>query len=371
MAVISFKCPNCDGELIFDPETQKYKCEYCGSKFTQAELDALQPAESEETDAGAADGSDAAEQETTEQQSADTKKKEGEDGGAEAVIYNCPSCGAEIVTDATTAATFCYYCHNPVVLGKRLEGKYLPNKVIPFKISKKEAEKRFLEYVGKKKFVPKAFFNKKQIECLSGVYFPYWIYDAKLQGKLQGEGKKIRVWRTGDTEYTETKFYHVEREGEVNLKNLAENALQKANVQLVKGVLPYQFNEMKDFNMGYLSGFMAEKRDIEQKAVEGNMQATMKNSAEKLMRESVQGYNALSVNSFGVIPKKEDWSYALLPVWTVTYKGKDGKIYYYSMNGQTGKVFGELPVDYGKVTLTGIISAVVVLIIALIGGYFL
>ena len=82
MAVISFKCPNCDGELIFDPETQKYKCEYCGSKFTQAELDALQPAESEETDAGAADGSDEAEQETTEQQSADTKKKEGEDSEA-------------------------------------------------------------------------------------------------------------------------------------------------------------------------------------------------------------------------------------------------------------------------------------------------
>lgn len=62
---------------------------------------------------------------------------------------------------------------------------------------------------------------------------------------------------------------------------------------------------------------------------------------------------------------------ALLPVWTVTYKGKDGKIYYYSNERQTGKVFGELPVDYGKVTLTGIISAVVVLIIALIGGYFL
>ena len=166
MAVISFKCPNCDGELIFDPETQKYKCEYCGSKFTQAELDALQPAESEETDAGAADGSDEAEQETTEQQSADTKKKEGEDGGAEAVIYNCPSCGAEIVTDATTAATFCYYCHNPVMLGKRLEGKYLPNKVIPFKISKKEAEKRFLEYVGKKKFVPKAYEARVKIGTL-------------------------------------------------------------------------------------------------------------------------------------------------------------------------------------------------------------
>lgn len=158
MAVISFKCPNCDGELIFDPETQKYKCEYCGSKFTQAELDALQPAESEETDAGAADGSDEAEQETTEQQSADTKKKEGEDGGAEAVIYNCPSCGAEIVTDATTAATFCYYCHNPVVLGKRLEGKYLPNKVIPFKNFQKGSGKTFLRICWKEKICSKGIF---------------------------------------------------------------------------------------------------------------------------------------------------------------------------------------------------------------------
>ena len=246
-----------------------------------------------------------------------------------------------------------------------------------------ERAKVFIEYgPAEKAWVPVNAPNYLMINCfwVSGKYkgcghgkalLQSAIDDAKLQGKLQGEGKKIRVWRTGDTEYTETKFYHVEREGEVDLKNLAENALQKANVQLVKGVLPYQFNEMKDFNMGYLSGFMAEKRDIEQKAVEGNMQAAMKNSAEKLMRESVQGYNALSVNSFGVIPKKEDWSYALLPVWTVTYKGKDGKVYYYSMNGQTGKVFGELPVDYGKVTLTGIISAVIVLIIALIGGYFL
>lgn len=156
----------------------------------------------------------------------------------------------------------------------------------------KRKRKTFLRVCWKEKICSKGIFNKKQIECLSGVYFPYWIYDAKLQGKLQGEGKKIRVWRTGDTEYTETKFYHVEREGEVNLKNLAENALQKANVQLVKGVLPYQFNEMKDFNMGYLSGFMAEKRDIEQKAVEGNMQATMKtqqkNSCGNLFRDTMR-----------------------------------------------------------------------------------
>lgn len=77
MAVISFKCPNCDGELIFDPETQKYKCEYCGSKFTQAELDALQPAESKEMNAGAADGSDEAEQEQPNSRVRTQRKKKG------------------------------------------------------------------------------------------------------------------------------------------------------------------------------------------------------------------------------------------------------------------------------------------------------
>ena len=47
MAIISFKCPNCGGELIFDPATQKYKCEYCNSLFAQEELDAMKPMQGE------------------------------------------------------------------------------------------------------------------------------------------------------------------------------------------------------------------------------------------------------------------------------------------------------------------------------------
>lgn len=364
MAAISFKCPNCDGELIFDPATQKYKCEYCNSLFSQEELDAMKPAAAAEPeDAGATAGGTGAEDAGAEH------GREAESG--EAVCYTCPSCGAEIVTDATTAATFCYYCHNPVVLGGRLEGKFLPNKVIPFDVTKEAAVKGFLDYVGKKKFVPKAFFNKKQIESMMGVYFPYWLYDVKLDGKLQGSAHNIRVWRAGDIEYTETKHYAVEREGEISLRNLPENALQKANVKLASGVMPYEFDRMKDFNMGYLSGFMAERRDVEQAAVQNKMQSEMRESAEKLLRETVSGYNSVSVQSTNFVPRKENWSYVLLPVWTITYKGHDGKVYYYSMNGQTGKVCGELPVDQKKLVLTSILAGLGVLIIGLIGGFFL
>lgn len=143
MAVISFKCPNCDGELIFDPSTQKYKCEYCFSLFSQEELDAMKPAQTTEpqnADAageGKASGKPEDKKQSqpgnkagsgTEKDNTENKESDKEAGKeADAVTYTCPSCGAQIVTDATTAATFCYYCHNPVVLGGRLEGKFLPD----------------------------------------------------------------------------------------------------------------------------------------------------------------------------------------------------------------------------------------------------
>ena len=49
MATITYKCPNCDGGLLFDPSTQKYHCEYCQSSFSQEELDALAPASASDT----------------------------------------------------------------------------------------------------------------------------------------------------------------------------------------------------------------------------------------------------------------------------------------------------------------------------------
>ena len=374
MAIISFKCPNCGGELIFDPATQKYKCEYCNSLFTQEELDAMKPMQGEEPEAAAQEQAANSAAGAAAGEKAETGQTVGEqerEPEGEAVYYSCPSCGAEIVTDATTAATFCYYCHNPVVLGKRLEGSYLPNKIIPFEVSREDAEKRFLDFVSKKKYVPKAFFNKKQIESMTGVYFPYWVYDVELEGKMQGDARSVRMWTTGNTQYTETKYYAVEREGDVSLRNLTENALKKANVKLTSGVMPYAYDKMKDFHMGYLSGFLAERRDIEQNAVQGKMQHTMRESAEKLMRDTISGYNSVSVKNTFFAPKKEIWSYVLLPVWTITYKGRDGKVYYYSMNGQNGNICGDLPVDRPRLALTSILIALGILVFGLLGGYFL
>lgn len=375
MSVISYKCPNCDGELIFDPKTQKYKCEYCMSLFSQEELEAMKPETQEEQQVETVNeetaGDSGTEQDFSGNGEENVRQEQSAGNAEETVIYNCPSCGAEIVTDATTAATFCYYCHNPVVLGGRLSGEFLPDQVVPFTIDKKTAENKFLEFLNKKKYIPRAFFNKKQMEHLSGVYFPYWVYETSMKGRMQARATKTRVWRNGDTEYTETRFFEVERQGDIVLKDMTENALKKANHVLAEGILPYRMEEAKPFHSGFLSGFLAEKRDIEKEDVHTALKAEAEEYAGNLLRESVTGYQTVTDQQKSFSGKKEKFSYTLLPVWTLTYKGRDGNTYYYSMNGQTGKVCGKLPVDYKKVACTALISAAAVFLAGLVGGYFI
>ena len=161
MATLSIKCPNCGGGLQFDPASQNYECEYCLSKFTQEELEKIAPEiKGEEKDKQAGADSLNPEQLGNSQEN-DSQKSDSTE--KEAVVYTCPSCGAEIVTDETTAASFCFYCQNPVILQGRLNGKYHPDYVIPFALDKEKAERIFLDWLKKKRFVPSDFYAPQQI----------------------------------------------------------------------------------------------------------------------------------------------------------------------------------------------------------------
>ena len=395
MAAITFKCPSCGGELLFEPSKQKYVCPYCASEFTQQQLDELTPASAQEhqeepaqaspvgdlAGAGQAGGSgqDAAAQADGSGQDGAAQAGEswqdsaapGSAGQGSAVVYSCPSCGAEIVTDETTAATFCYYCHNPVVLEGRLSGDFLPDQVIPFQISRDQAVEKFLQFVGTKKYVPKAFFNKEQIDKMTGVYYPYWVYDTDLSAGIDAEGRKIRVWRMGETEYTETSIYQVERAGTASFRNQTRNALRIANGEWVEKVQPYRLNEAKKFTMGYLSGFQAEKRDMEKKEFSDGLHKETTQYAQRLLKETASGYQSLQVRSSSAVPVKENWRYMLLPVWVLTYRSLAGKMYSYAMNGQTGTVAGELPLDSKKLAIHSLLTGLIVFALVLAGGYFL
>ncbi len=289
-------------------------------------------------------------------------------------LYLCPNCGAEIVTDATTAATYCYYCHNPVVLQGRLSGKFLPDKVLPFAIGKEKATADFLNWAQKKFFVPKDFFDKSQVEKLTGVYFPYWQVDAKGAGSLMGNGTSIRVWIVGDIEYTETKQYAISRKGNLTFKELVKNALTKNTPQkMVASVQPFPLEKAVSFKNQYLAGFQAEKRDIEYADLKDEVSDELRDYGEKKLRETVGSFTTFTKTQQDLTLTETKSSYLLLPVWLVTYRSSDTdkKVFYYAMNGQTGKVSGVLPISYKKL---GLVSAGIFLglfLLFLLGGYFL
>lgn len=346
MAAVTYKCPFCGGGLQFDPETQTYECEYCLSRIAQAELDQLPPVQSSESNKTHA--------------------------AASAVVYHCPSCGGEIITDDTTAATFCYYCHNPVMLAGRLEGNYLPDYVLPFTIDKDQAKAMFSQWIRKMKYIPKAFYTPDQIEKLVGVYFPYWLYSCQAGGELEGEATKRRIWTTGNTRYTETQRFGIRRAGYTNINYLTRNALQKANKQLVEGVLPFNMKDLKPFHLGYLSGFWAEKRDVEKADLCSEVEKEIYDFVADSLKSGLGQYHSTNISVCRGEISNSDWRYALMPVWTLTYRDtKKNKLYYFALNGQTGKICGELPVDYVRLMILFSSIFFSLLILLLIGGYMI
>ena len=361
MATMNYKCPNCDGPLTFNPDKQLFTCEYCLGEFAPAQVQQMnEKKEQRET------------HDEREVKRDEERKKEAAKQGAAAddeypVSYTCPSCGAEVVTTSTTAATTCFYCYNPVVLGSRLSGEFNPDKVVPFELSKEKAVDRFLEMCGKKWFLPKGFTGKEQVEKLNGVYFPYWFADEQKTAHLTATGKKIRTWRSGNKEYTETRIFHVVRGGNVIVKNVFERALKSESREMLQSVHPYDLTKAQPFAMSYLSGFQAEKRDLEKKDVEPIIEQKMHQYTEQALKDTMEGYDVIQTESFNEHTDLAAYSYDLLPVWLVTYNF-NGEIIPFAINGQTGKAYGKLPVAAGKLALFSAAIAILVFIIGVLGG---
>lgn len=345
MSVVSYKCPNCGGELIFDPDSQKLKCEYCLSTFEEQEIKHLTDQHTYDTPG----------QEIIEDDS-DSVYYDVPEGGAN--LYTCPSCGAEVITDATTSATHCWYCHNPIVFSKQLTDEFKPSKIIPFQKSKEQALDTFKAWCKKKKFLPDDFCSPRQLENISGLYVPYWLVDCKTHGTLRGTGKKMRSWRSGKYYYTKTDIFSVSRTADMDFSNLAHDASKKADDQIMDSIGPFVYDALKDFSYAYLSGFLAEKYDVNKEKVYPVIKKRVESAVTKELESSVHGYTSTSYASHNIQVNHTLFHYVLLPVWTLTYQYK-GTTYLFAMNGQTGKTFGSVPICEDKVNKLTIIIFII------------
>ena len=351
--VTNYKCPACTGPLHFVGTSGKLECDYCGSKYDVAEIEALYA----EKDAQAAKAQEAADQKREEAKEKAAASGEGWDTtsaggewGAEADgmrSYSCPSCGAELICDETTAATSCPYCGNPTVVPGQFGGTKRPDYVLPFKLDKKAAVAALKEHYKGKILLPRAFTAENHVEEIKGVYVPFWLFDAQADASIRYEATRSHSHMEGDYRVTNTEHYDVYRSGTIDFERVPVDGSSKMPDDYMDSIEPFNYEELKDFSTAYLPGFLADKYDVDANAASPRADERCEHSAEQSVRNTVVGYESVIAVSKNINLNRGQVKYALMPVWMLSTKWKD-KTYLFAMNGQTGKIVGDLPVDKGK-----------------------
>lgn len=336
-----YKCPACGGTMEFDSATQKMKCPYCDTEISVEEYEEIS----------------AQKEESTEQPEENEKTQE-----SPFVIYVCESCGGEITADKTTGATTCPFCGNRVVLKGQFEGELKPDYVIPFKLDKKAAKAAYYKHLEGKAFVPPVFKEENHIDEIVGIYVPFWLYDMDTSASVTYDAERSRVWVSGDIEYTEHEYFQVGRKGTMAFEHIPEDGSRKMDDALMESLEPYDFKDAVPFKDPYLAGYVAERYDVDADECRKRAKKRVKASIKRALRDTVKGYSIVKPITDEVKIGKEEHKYALYPVWILNTTWREEK-YTFAMNGQTGRIVGDLPADKGAfwkyVAVRGILIGVI------------
>ncbi len=324
--VLEQKCAACGGPLRFDPESGKLVCDYCGTVYEVGEETQAGPEALGDYDFGQLTAHAAAE------------------GAEDLPIYNCVSCGAEVIAPAQQMAMTCPYCGNNIVLTDKVSGNLRPDGLIPFKIAAKSLPQVMKEFYRDKKLLPKNFFSESRMGKVTGVYVPFWVFSGSLRGRLDFAGETSSSHRSGDYIITETEHFRITRDAEMEFLDLPVDASGRVDDALMDSLEPFRMEEEKPFDMQYLAGFTADRFDRAREDMAGRAEQRMKNSAVDLVRAQVsrEYSNVRAVG--GKLRAKLQARYLLFPVYLFSLR--HGNLEYdFAVNGQTGKVVGSVPTD--------------------------
>lgn len=361
----NYKCPSCGGALRYDGESEKLVCDYCDSQYELSEFD----------DSGQFTGEfrDDGEKEFREDEGNWSEVDHGSEWGEEGSnmqVYVCPSCGAELMCDSTTAATSCPYCGNPAVIpGTFTADSRKPDYVLPFKLSKEDAVNALKEHYKGKILLPSVFSRENHIREIKGVYVPFWLFDAESNGGMRYACTNSTTRREGDYLVTRTRHYNVYRAGSMAFEKVPVDGSSKMPDDYMDSIEPYNYVDLKDYSAVYLPGFLADKYDVDSDEASSRANLRFKNSFTDSLRRTVVGYETVIPLGGNYRLQPGNIGYALMPVWLLSTKWHD-KTYLFAVNGQTGKIAGDLPVDRHKKSLWfwGSFAGLSVVLSALLSG---
>lgn len=325
-----YVCPNCGGNLRFSPTAQQLECTHCTSLFDPYSV---------------------------------TKEKDAEENNEyEVTVFTCPQCAGEIYSTDNTAAGFCSFCGASTILDSRISKEKRPAFIIPFKKTKEDCKREYTKRIRKAVFAPNELRDPKHIEGFRGIYMPYWVYYITQKGRITLKGTTEH--RSGD--YIITEHYDLAGDLDAYYKGLSYDASSSFADNISERIAPFDVKNMQSFTPSILSGFYADTADVGKQIYEEDA----KQIAARQTKQYLQGHSKIkkyslsdSNNSPSVYnTRTEQADMAMFPVWFMSYRNKD-RVAYATVNGQTGKVVADLPVDIRKYLFGSLILAIPIYIL--------
>ena len=329
----SYKCPCCGAPLVFGGN--ELRCESCDNTFP---VETMQQMTEGMAEAG---GESKYDWENYQPRSYEDTSE------INLANYNCPSCGAQITGDDTLGSTVCPYCGQSTIVKGQFEGTLRPDYIIPFKVDKKAAMTAFEADFKNAPFLPDEFKSKKKIEEMAGVYVPFWMFDCDCDAYITYNAERVTRWSDSNYNYTKTDYFKLFRAGSVGFANIPVDGSKKADDAYMEAVEPYNYEDAVDFNGAYLSGYLADKYDVSAEESIERANERVKNSTIAAFNDTTGMFQMVTPDESRVSFSNGKIRYSLLPVWMLNIKYLD-KMYQFAINGQTGKVVGNYPVDEGK-----------------------
>ena len=349
-----YECPNCGGDLRFDIPSQKLRCEHCDTILDPYSVVVEEDAKEHQIDVP--------EDFTAEEYKADENSAKR---SMKMTIFTCKSCGAEISSTNLSAAGFCSYCGQPAVFSSRVSNERRPEKIIPFKIDKASCKEMFVNRMKGALYAPKELTDPEALSGFVGIYMPYWVYDFSVGPKAQVPVSKSRT----EGRYEITDKYNLTMDMDGQFKGIAFDASSSFNDHIAEVIAPYDAKDMIEFTPSFLCGFYADIPDVPSDTYKDDAEVhVLKHTFNAIDKEcKKKGFDRDKLSSGvstaeGIVNLKyEGEKEAMLPVWFLTYR-KNDRVCYSVMNGVTGKLSADIPVDFRKFYITSFILAIPIFI---------
>ena len=324
--LLKYKCIACGGTLKFSSQKQKLICTYCDTTYDVEEFEAAGGVEKQP--------------EYNEIKNEWDLDKEG------LVVYACKTCGGEVIGSKDLTATKCPFCNNPVIISNKLKGYLKPDLVIPFRLNKRNAEKTLKEYINSFKFVPDEFVEDYHIKEIKGIYVPFWTYNAYIEIDVSYIGDKYN-------KNINTSYYDIKLDGEIKFNKVPVAGSERFNDNFMNSIEPYDLSKAVPYSSAYMPGYLAYKYDENALFYQDKAHYRMATSIDNLMKNELNEYDDIIGKKYDYKYKDYSYNYALYPVWFLVTIWK-GKKYIFAMNGQTGKIVGDIPFCKRKGVLYGL-----------------